>query len=147
MKTFWNAADRDALLERLDRLTPQSAAQWGRMDAPRMIVHLCDGFRMAAGDLPCESKKLPLRFFPLKQLFIYCLPFPKNAPTAPELLSRNPGAWTTDVEELRTVMERLATRGPAGCTTEHPAFGRMSGRGWGVLAYNHADHHLRQFGV
>ena len=30
---------------------------------------------------------------------------------------------------------------------EHPAFGRLARRAWGVLAYRHLDHHLRQFGV
>jgi hypothetical protein len=30
---------------------------------------------------------------------------------------------------------------------EHPAFGRMSRRVWGVLGYRHLDHHFRQFGV
>jgi hypothetical protein len=29
----------------------------------------------------------------------------------------------------------------------HPIFGRMSLRAYGVLAYKHTDHHLRQFGV
>ena len=29
----------------------------------------------------------------------------------------------------------------------HPAFGKLSPRAWGVLAWRHTDHHLRQFGV
>jgi hypothetical protein len=28
-----------------------------------------------------------------------------------------------------------------------PLFGPLTGREWGALAYKHADHHLRQFGV
>jgi len=28
---------------------------------------------------------------------------------------------------------------------EHPAFGALSRRAWGVLIYRHMDHHLRQF--
>jgi hypothetical protein len=147
VNTFWNPDDRRALGDRLERLTPQTAARWGRLTAPEVIVHLCDGFRMAAGELPCAPKKLPIRFFPLKQLFVYVLPMPKNAPTAPELLTRPPGEWSGDMEDLRTIMERLASGGPSQCAAEHPAFGRMSGRGWGVLAYKHTDHHLRQFGL
>jgi hypothetical protein len=147
MKTLWNSDDHRELRERLERITPQSAALWGRMTAPQMIVHLSDAYRMAMGDLPCKPKKLPLRFFPLKQLVIYWLPFPKNAPTAPELVSRAPADWTAEVAELRTLMDRIASRGPSSCSAEHPAFGKVSGKGWGVLCYKHADHHLRQFGV
>ena len=29
----------------------------------------------------------------------------------------------------------------------HPAFGDITTQAWGVLAYRHTDHHLRQFGV
>ena len=30
---------------------------------------------------------------------------------------------------------------------DHPAFGALSRRAWGVLIYRHMDHHLRQFGA
>lgn len=147
MKTIWNAGDHRELRARLERLTPESTAQWGRMSAAQMVAHLCDAFRMAAGELRCESKRLPIRYFPLKQLIVYVLPFPKNVPTAPELLSRRPGDWAADMRELQAIMDRVAAAGPGGCTAEHPAFGRLSGRAWGVLAYRHTDHHLRQFSV
>jgi hypothetical protein len=29
----------------------------------------------------------------------------------------------------------------------HPALGAMLRRAWGVLGYEHCDHHLKQFGV
>ncbi|MEK7381556.1 MAG: DUF1569 domain-containing protein [Gemmatimonadota bacterium] len=29
----------------------------------------------------------------------------------------------------------------------HPAFGSMTKSSWGILAYKHIDHHLRQFGA
>jgi hypothetical protein len=147
MKTCWNVDDHGQLCARLQRLTPDSAALWGRMSAPQMVVHLCDAFRMATGDLPVASKKLPFRYPPLKQLVVYVLPFPKGAPTAPELLRRQPGDWLVEMQELQKAMDRFVTRGPSGTAAEHPAFGRLTGRAWGVLAYNHTDHHLRQFGV
>jgi hypothetical protein len=30
---------------------------------------------------------------------------------------------------------------------EHPAFGKMSDRAWGVQIFRHMDHHLEQFGA
>ena len=147
MKTLWNEQDRRELQERVVRLTPDSQRRWGKMTAPEMVAHLTDALRMALGDLPCASKKLPIRYPPLKQLIVYWLPFPKGAPTAPELVGRSAMSWRGEVSDLILLMDRFA-RQPEGCTwAEHPGFGRLSRRAWGVLKYRHMDHHLRQFGV
>ena len=148
MKSVWNARDHGDLRDRVQRLTPASSAQWGRMNAPQMVAHLTDSLRMASGELHAEPKNMPLlRYPPMKQLIIYCLPFPKGAPTAPELLARKPGAWTEEVGLLRDELDQFVRRGPAATVKVHPAFGRLSGKAWGTLVYRHIDHHLKQFGV
>ena len=148
MHTLWHDTDRQHLLDRLARLTPDHRARWGRMNAPQMVTHLAEAMRMALGDLPCEPKYVPWRYAPIKQLVVYWLPWPQGAPTAKELLARQPdGDWDAGVAELRALVERLARRDPRAPWPEHPAFGTLSTRGWGVLGYRHMDHHLRQFGV
>ena len=147
MRSVWNEAERRELKERLDRLTPQHAAKWGRLTAPQMVVHLADALRMATGEIAVAPKNMVLRYTPLKQLVIYWLPFPKGAPTAPELLARTPADWPAETADLHAELDRLAARGPAALVETHPAFGRLTGRDWGVLIYRHMDHHLRQFGV
>jgi len=147
MKSIWNPTDQRSLQDRVRRLTPGHTARWGRFTAPQVVAHLCDSLRMASNDLPVRSKRLPIRYPPLKQLIIYLLPFPKSAPTAPELLVRTPGDFAKDCAELNGRLDDVVRRGPAGLAREHPAFGTMNGRRWGVLIYRHMDHHLRQFGV
>jgi Protein of unknown function (DUF1569) len=147
MKTVWNEADHRELLERLDRLKPDAAPRWGKFTAPRMVCHLVDAMKMASGTLPVQPKNLPIRHPPLKQLIIYWLPFPKGAPTAPELLARLPSEWHGEVRELKQALEAFRQRGPTGPFVPHPAFGKLSARAWGVLVYRHTDHHLKQFGV
>jgi hypothetical protein len=147
MKTLWQRESHDEIAQRLTRLTADAAARWGRMSAPQMVCHLADSMKMALGDLTVARKNLPIRYPPLKQLIVYVAPFPKNAPTAPELLARTPQDWSADVAELRTLVGRFAARGEKAVWPEHPAFGRLSGRAWGVLAYRHIDHHLKQFGA
>jgi len=51
-KTIFDSAHGDALLGRLDRLTPDARAQWGKLTAPRMICHLSDSLRVATGEVP-----------------------------------------------------------------------------------------------
>lgn len=147
MKSLWQEGTRSEVLERLGRLTPSRQPSWGRMSATRMVAHLNESLRMALGDLPTKSKRLPFRHPPLKQLIVYWMPFPKSAPTAPELLAREPAAWSAEVESCRDLVERFAVEPRGREWPEHPAFGRLSAHQWGVITYRHMDHHLRQFQV
>lgn len=147
MKTVWNEVDYRELCTRLEHLKADAGAKWGRMNAPQMVCHCTDAVRMVSGAVPTAPKNVPLRFTPLKQLIIYCLPFPKGAPTASELIARQPQEWQDEMEALRKELAALVQRGPSGPLVPHPAFGRLTPRAWGVLVYRHLDHHFRQFGI
>jgi hypothetical protein len=148
VKSIWNEHDRVGLLERLRKLKPDTLPRWGRMTAPAMVAHCIQTIRMADGTLPIVRSHLPFRYAPLKQLIVYMLPFPKNVPTAPELIARPAGEWTSDLRELATLLDELAAGDPFHRRwPAHPAFGNLSPRAWGVLGYKHLDHHLRQFGI
>ena len=145
MKSMWDEG-RQEITERVTRVTPESKAQWGRMSAPQMVCHLAQSLKMALGELPVQPKRVPIRYPPLKQFIVYVAPFPKNVPTAPELLARSPREWDADVADLRALVDRFKRRDGA-TWPEHPAFGKLSERAWGVLVYRHMDHHLKQFGA
>ncbi len=146
MKSMWDSAHE--IKDRVAALSPDATARWGRMSAPRMVCHLAECLKMALGDLPVPSKKLPIRYPPLKQFIIFVAPFPKNVPTAPELVARAPGDWNADVADLQSLTDRVVQHHASGAPwLEHPAFGRMSDRAWGVQIFRHMDHHLKQFGA
>ena len=137
---------RSALIHRLQQLTPTAKTKWGRFDAPRMLCHLNDALACSLGDIKTRSfNRKVLQHFPLKHLFLYVVPFPKNAPTAPEFLSSNPSTFESDRQRLVSLMDRLAAT-PKGCGPEHPLFGRMTNDEWNVLQRKHIDFHLKQFG-
>ena len=147
MKSIWQKEPRRELNDRVGRLAWDRGAEWGRFTAPKMVCHLADSLKMAMGDLKVSPKHLPIRYPPLKQLIIYVAPFPKSAPTAPELLAREPKAWVNDVEEVQSLLARAGSSRTTDSWPEHPAFGKLSKRAWGVLIYRHMDHHLKQFGA
>jgi hypothetical protein len=147
MKSLAHLETRREIQERIGRLRRDRAPLWGRMSAPQMVAHCADSIRMGLGQLPTKSKKLPLRYPPLKQLFVYWLPFPKGAPTAPELIARKPADWEKETDDLGKLVEAVGERNVQGVWPEHPAFGRLNGRAWCILGYRHLDHHLRQFGA
>ncbi|HVC19468.1 MAG TPA: DUF1569 domain-containing protein [Vicinamibacterales bacterium] len=147
MQALWQADVRGDLAGRVARLHPATPARWGRFTPARMLAHVNDSLRMALGELAVAPKAGPLRYPPLRTLAVYVLPFPRNVPTAPELLARGEAAsWDAERAAFPALLERFAAGDPASWPP-HPIFGRLSRHAWGVLAYRHIDHHLRQFGV
>jgi hypothetical protein len=147
MKTLWNDADRDDLLARIERVPENGKPKWGTMTAGAMLAHITEAMKMAVGELHCKPKKLPIRFFPLKQLILYVFPFPKGAPTAKELLEGSDTPPARSKAELRRLVALFVSRKGAKEWPSHPAFGSLGERAWGALGYKHLDHHLRQFGL
>jgi hypothetical protein len=148
MPSFWDSDARDDICRRVERLTPEARAEWGKFTAAKMLAHLNDAMRMTSGELSVAPRNTPLRFWPVKQLVIYVLPFPKGVPTAPELLARCEAAeLATELAAFRTLATRVAAKRADESWPAHPAFGALTHKAWGVLAWRHADHHLRQFGL
>ena len=145
--TLWDSVARERLISRLASLRPDTPAKWGKFTAPRMLAHVTDWMRMAAGEITAKPRPGILRLGPVRHLAIYYLPFPKGVPTAPELLSRAPEEWSAECGVLRSYLEQFEKRHRAIGFPEHPAFGNLSPEAWGVLGYRHTDHHFRQFGI
>ena len=148
MNTAWDGSFRRSLADRAAKLTAETKPRWGRMNAGAMMAHINDSLRMALGDLPVKSKNLPLRYKPIRTLFIYYLPMPKGAPTAPELIARCHGASLEDERAaFNDLLNRCGALAPGSKMGDHPAFGDLSYDEYGALIAKHTDHHLRQFGL
>jgi hypothetical protein len=148
-KTLFDQAARQSLAGRMARVTANAKAVWGTMNAEQMLAHLVEAMKLGTGELNLKPRKMIIRFPPLKQLIVYVLPFPKGAPTAPELkrLESDAGTLERNRAELARLMEDIGGRAAQKEWPAHPAFGKLTRRAWGVLGYKHIDHHLRQFGV
>lgn len=138
---------RADLVRRVNSLSPGSGRQWGSMTVGQMLVHTTGQLRIGLGELKVQPRRLLMRYPPLRQLIVYLLPFPRGVPTAPELKDPEAGDWDADRAALLAAVERFGERGAETEWPEHPAFGFLSRRGWGVIAYRHLAHHLRQFGA
>lgn len=147
MPTLRNAQDRKGLVERLRRVTPEAKAQWGHLDAPRMMCHLGDSLDSSLGTLAVPPGRGPamLRHFPMKQLALYLIPMPKGAKAAEELLTTAPRDFEADRQGVLERMEQMAAM-PPGKGPAHFLFGAMTCDQWNALNWKHIDHHLRQFG-
>jgi hypothetical protein len=141
-------ADRTSICQRVVSVTATAVPRWGTMDAKAMLTHLRQSALMALGELPVANKsKRVFQVFPVKHLILHVVPFPKGAPTAPELLVSDAASLDAVRSELVGLLERIGAGPREKEGPVHPLFGRLSFREWGVATYKHTDHHLRQFGA
>jgi hypothetical protein len=148
MPSLYEEHSRTALKRCLSTLKLETVPRWGKFTAPQMLAHVDDALRMYQGDLSVAPKNSPIRFPPLKQLFIYALPVPRGVPTSPELLLRIDRAQL-EIERAAFpgLLERVGSRSTHTDWPMHPAFGRLSTREWGLLGFKHTDHHFSQLGI
>lgn len=148
MRSILNEGDRSNITNRMHSLSASSSGRWGTMDVVSMLQHLHLSARMTLGELEVPSaNKRVFQVFPLKHLILYVFPFPKGAPTAPELKPIDAGAFEEQRAALLELLERIGSGPSEGDGPAHPLFGPLTWREWGVVTYKHADHHLKQFGA
>lgn len=148
MGSILNESDRVAICDRVRSLSASSTARWGRMSVTEMLRHLRLSARMAVGELEVASvNKRVCQVFPLKHLILYVLPFPKGAPTAPELHPDATASFEEEHAAVLALLERIGAGPRDGAGPAHPLFGTLSWREWGAATYKHTDHHLKQFGA
>jgi hypothetical protein len=149
MKTIFDPGTRDELLERLDRLSPESERQWGKMTPSQMMEHTARALDMATGRNPMKQiflgKALSWIF---RKEFLGEKPFKQNRPTGPDFIIKD----EPDFESTRIRLSELITEfhdlGESSLEGNiHGFFGPLTGKQWGETQYKHVDHHLRQFGI
>jgi Protein of unknown function (DUF1569) len=148
MGSILNEGDRTAIVSRVRSLSGSSTRKWGSMDVTEMLQHLRRSALMCLGELSVPSaNKRAFHKFPLKHAILYVLPFPKGAPTAPALKPVGEASFEEERAALLELLERIGTGFREGMGPDHPLFGPLSWREWGVVTYKHSDHHLKQFGA
>lgn len=149
MHDLFDPASRQSILERLERLMPESQRQWGKMDVGQMLAHCAVALEMANGERPQKRALIGLLLsWMVRKKLLGGAPFPKNSPTNPAFVFTDPRDFTAEKSRLQSAIARFVERGPerAGEAT-HSFFGRLTGAEWGRLMGKHLDHHLTQFGV
>ena len=149
MHDLFDAASRREILDRLDRLGPDTPRQWGTMTAAQMLAHCASALEVANGDQTKKQTLLGRLLSPIaRRKILGDAPFPRNSPTDPGFVIRDDRDFAAEKARLLSDVARFVELGPdhaATCT--HSFFGNLTGEQWGRLMGKHLDHHLRQFGV
>lgn len=148
MKSVFDIATREELVERIKSLNPENSAQWGKMNAYQMVKHCTLHEDMVLGKLKIKRVFIGhlIGGMLLKKVLKDDKPFGRNSPTSSLLKTLNESG---DIEQQKK--EWIDRLGQYATYTDpdfvHPFFGPMTKDQIGFFAYKHVDHHLRQFGA
>lgn len=135
---------------RLDKLSVNTQAQWGKMNVAQMLAHLNVAYSISQGKT--KVKLNPIMAFILKTFVKKAVvgdkPFSKNGKTAPYFVIADERDFEAEKTLLLENMKWVFDKGPSffeGRATG--SFGKLTSKEWNNLYQKHLDHHFQQFGV
>ncbi len=149
MKNLFDKEAQDEILERLEKLTPESQRQWGKMEVGQMLAHCKEVIKV-----PLNNKKYPRIFigrligWAMKPTMYNDAEWRKNLPTGLDFIIKDSKEFEVEKKEFTELVNKFYHAGPENITQyPHPFFGNFTSAQWGKSLYKHINHHLVQFGV
>lgn len=150
MKSLFNPSGLNEIIERINKLTPQSKPQWGKMNVAQMLAHCVGPLKMAHAEIPAKRGLISYILGPAAKKK-YTTPgaiLARNVPTDPNFKFPSASDFELEKSKLVAQIKLFSEKGPSAITEKpHSFFGKMTPQEWDILQVNHLNHHLTQFGV
>ncbi len=150
MKNVFNTTDVNEIANRINTLTPSTAAQWGSMNVAQMLAHCNVTYEMVYDNIhqaPNAFTKFMLKLF-VKKMVVNTIPYKKNNRTAPQFLITSPKQFEIEKQRLITYIQQTQQLGATHFDGKAShSFGNLTANEWNNMFYKHLDHHLTQFGA
>lgn len=151
MQNVFDARDAQQFISRINKLTPDRAAAWGRMSVDQVLAHLNVPysiiFEPEKHKKPGFIAKLLLKNF-VKSKVVNDLPYKQNLPTSPVFKIADARDFEAEKKLLIGNIQKVQQLGKEAFEgKENLSFGRMTSGEWNNMMAKHLDHHLTQFGV
>lgn len=149
MKDLFSPADAAHNLNRINNLTPDSKALWGKMNVAQMLSHIQVPIEVGLGDKQVKRTLIGFLFGRIAKKKLFSdKPFPKGLPTDVCFVRKGDHDFDPEKQKAALLLTRFVSGGHAGLSqAPHPFFGKLTPLEWGTSLHKHLDHHLRQFGV
>lgn len=147
LKDLFDPLVKRDILDRINKLSPQSQPQWGKMNGAQMLAHLQMPIGSALGLYTLPRTLLGRIVGGLVKSGMYSeKPFKRNSPTDPSFVMT--GHEKDFGKEKQSIIAMINDFKEENIKNEiHPFFGKLTKEQWSKAMYKHVDHHLRQFGV
>ncbi len=149
MASIYNLQDNQEIISRINKLTPESKALWGKMTVDQMMMHLIAPLDITLGNKQPSKPNFIMGLLGkmLKGKIINGTEYKKNSPTAPDFLFTGTYDFDKTKQELIEKVAEFQKGTSVVALDKHPFFGKMSSEDWDKLQWKHLNHHLQQFGV
>lgn len=135
---------------RINQLTSQSKAQWGKMSVSQMLAHCNVTYEMVY-----ENKHPKPNFFMsfilktfIKKIVTSETPYKHNSQTAPAFIIKDEKNFDMEQKRLIDFVGKTQQLGASIFDNKlSHSFGPLNKIEWNNMFYKHLDHHLSQFGV
>jgi len=146
MKSLFESEVKAEILERIEKLKPDTPREWGTMIVSVMLKHCCYPLELALMNPKPKRNILGYLIGGIVRKKVLALePFEKNGYTPKEFVVKSSTNFETAKKELIGLIKAFEEKSLTDLT--HPFFGKLSLEEWSWMQYKHLDHHLRQFGV
>jgi hypothetical protein len=150
MKNVFNQTDANEIFDRINKLTPDTKALWGKMNVAQMLAHCNVTYEMVYENKHPKPKgfmKFILKAF-IKPSVVSEKPYKNNGQTAPAFVITNERVFENEKKRLIDFINKTKQLGEANFEgKESHSFGVLNKTEWNNLFYKHLNHHLSQFGV
>lgn len=140
----------DKIVERINKLSPDTQPDWGKMNAPQMLAHCNVTYEMIYENIhpqPNFILKFILKTL-IKNKVVGETPFPQSSKTAPQFIIKESKDFASEKQRLINYINKTQELGEKHFDNkESSSFGALNKAEWNNMLYKHLDHHLRQFGV
>jgi inhibitor of KinA sporulation pathway (predicted exonuclease) len=140
----------ETLIQRINQLTPETQAKWGKMNVSQMLAHCNVTYEMAFEDK--HPKPNVMMRFVLKLLVKPTVtnetPYKHNNNTAPQFIITDARDFEKEKARLVAYMRKTQQMGADAFEgRQSHSFGPLKEHEWNNMYYKHLNHHLNQFGV
>jgi hypothetical protein len=150
IRNLFDPKETQETIDRINKLTPETQALWGKMDVAQMMAHCNVAYEIPYTDKhpkPNAFARFMVKLF-AKNTVIGDKPYKKNIPTSPIFKMTEPKNFEKEKKRLIDYLNKTQELGTAHFNgLNNPAFGTLTDSQWNTLFSKHLDHHLNQFGV
>ena len=150
LPSIFNQDVTENIVQRINSLSPNTSANWGKMNVAQMLAHCNVTYEMVYEDKhpkPNFILKLILKLF-VKKMVTNEEPYKNNGKTAPAFIIMDTRDFEAEKKRLINHIYKTQQLGESHFNNkESLSFGVLTKTEWNNMFYKHLNHHLTQFGV
>jgi hypothetical protein len=150
MKNIFSSEVTEEIINRINKLNPDSKPLWGKMSVDQMLAHCNVTYEHIYEDKHPKTgalKKLILKLL-VKNYVVSEKTYKRNGPTSPEFIIKDEKNFEKEKTRLINFIKKTRELGESYFDgKESHSFGILNSTEWNNLFFKHLDHHLSQFGV